>query len=75
MFLPEEGSGLGSPATKKQATANVLNFKKSFRDYVKLQMQTIRERPKSAPYLRLINIQGTFIGNIWKNFFSKKSIW
>ena len=46
-------------------------------------MKTRRERPKSAPYLRLKNIQGTTIGNIWKNyffqkkfeiFFSKKSI-
>ena len=32
------------------------------------------ERPKSAPYLRLKNIKGTTIGNIWKNliFFQKK---
>ena len=39
--------------------------------------KTRRERPKSAPYLRLKNIQGTTIGNIWKKniFFSKKSIW
>ena len=29
------------------------------------------ERPKPAQYLRLKNIQGTTIGNIW-NFFSKK---
>ena len=27
----------------------------------------------SAPYLRLKNIQGTTIGNIWKNFFFKKA--
>ena len=33
---------------------------------------TRRERPKSAPYLRLKNIQGTAIGNFWKFFFSKK---
>ena len=33
---------------------------------------TRRERPKSAPYLSLKNIQGTTIGNIWKNFFSRK---
>ena len=32
---------------------------------------TSRERPKTASYLRLKNIQGTTIGNIWK-FFSKK---
>ena len=47
------------------------------------EKETRRERPKSAPYLRLKNIQGTTIGNIWKNyffqkkfeiFFSKKSI-
>ena len=36
--------------------------------------ETRRERPKSAPYLRLKNIQGTTIGKIWKkNFFSKKN--
>ena len=35
--------------------------------------ETRRERPKSAPYLRLKNIQGTTIGKIWKkNFFKKK---
>ena len=34
--------------------------------------ETRRERPKSAPYLRLKNIQGTTIGNIWKVFFQKK---
>ena len=36
--------------------------------------KTRRERPKSAPYLRLKNIQGTTIGNIWKKiiFFPKK---
>ena len=33
---------------------------------------TRRERPKSAPYLRLKNIQGTTIGKIWKIFFFKK---
>ena len=38
-----------------------------------LRKRTRRERPKSAPYLRLKNIQGTTIGNIWKkNFFQKK---
>ena len=37
-----------------------------------LEEQTRRERPKSAPYLRLKNIQGTTIGKIWKkNFFQK----
>ena len=35
--------------------------------------ETRRERPKSAPYLRLKNIQGTTIGKIWKKkIFSKK---
>ena len=34
---------------------------------------TRRERPKSAPYLRLKNIQGTTIGKIWKNFFFQKN--
>ena len=39
-----------------------------------LNQKTRRERPKSAPYLRLKNIQGTTIGKIWKkNFFSKKN--
>ena len=33
---------------------------------------TRRERPKSAPYLRLKNIQGTTIVKIWKKNFSKK---
>ena len=35
--------------------------------------ETRRERLKSAPYLRLKNIQGTTIGNIWKKkLFPKK---
>ena len=34
--------------------------------------KTRRERPKSAPYLRLKNIQGTTIVKIWKKNFSKK---
>ena len=33
--------------------------------------KTRRERPKSAPYLRLKNIQGTTIVKIWKKFFKK----
>ena len=33
--------------------------------------QTRRDRLKSAPYLRLKNIQRTTIGNIWKIFFKK----
>ena len=37
-------------------------------------LKTRRERPKSAPYLRLKNIQGTTIGKIWKKkFFQKKN--
>ena len=36
--------------------------------------ETRRDRLKSAPYLRLKNIQRTTIGNICKNFFQKK-IW
>ena len=36
--------------------------------------RTRRERPKSAPYLRLKNIQGTTIGNIWKKFFFPKKV-
>ena len=32
---------------------------------------TRRERPKSAPYLRLKNIQGTTIVKIWKKIFQK----
>ena len=43
---------------------------------VVLRIKTRRERPKSAQYLRLKNIQGTTIGTIWKKyFFFKKSIW
>ena len=34
---------------------------------------TRRERPKSAPYLRLKNIQGTTIGKIWKKKFKKSN--
>ena len=34
------------------------------------QIQTRRERPKSAPYPRLENFQGTTIGNIWEKLFS-----
>ena len=39
-----------------------------------VEKETRRERRKSAPYLRLKNIQGTTIGNIWKEiiFFPKK---
>ena len=33
---------------------------------------TRRDRLKSAPYLRLKNIQRTTIGNIWKNYFFQK---
>ena len=33
--------------------------------------RTRRDRLKSAPYLRLKNIQRTTIGNIWKNYFQK----
>ena len=36
--------------------------------------KTRRERPKSAPYLRLKNIQGTTIGKIWKKIFFQKKI-
>ena len=36
------------------------------------EKETRRDRLKSAPYLRLKNIQRTTIGNIWKNFFQKK---
>ena len=39
----------------------------------KFEEKTRRERPKSAPYLRLKNIQGTTIGKIWKLFFFRKS--
>ena len=33
---------------------------------------TSRERPKSASYLRLKNIQETTVGKTWKFFFKKK---
>ena len=39
-----------------------------------MELRTRRERPKSAPYLRLKNIQGTTIVKIWKKNFSKKNI-
>ena len=34
---------------------------------------TSRERPKSAPYLRLKIIQGTTIGKTWEKFFFHKT--
>ena len=34
--------------------------------------ETRRERPKSVPYLRLKNIRGTTIGNIWEKKIFKK---
>ena len=37
--------------------------------------KTRRDRLKSAPYLRLKNIQRTTIGNIWKNYFFQKNFW
>ena len=36
------------------------------------ELETRRDRLKSAPYLRLKNVQRTTIGNIWKIFFQKK---
>ena len=45
-----------------------------FRVRLSAENETRRERPKSAPYLRLKNIQGTTIGNIWKKKFFKKII-
>ena len=52
------------------------NCKKSgpLRVRLSTEKKTRRERPKSAPYLRLKNIQGTTIGNIWKNYFFQKKI-
>ena len=38
------------------------------------QKRTRRDRLRSAPYLRLKNIQRTTIGNIWKNYFFQKKI-
>ena len=38
------------------------------------EKETRRDRLKSAPYLRLKNIQRTTIGNIWKNYFFQKKI-
>ena len=35
-------------------------------------VKTSRDRPKSAPYLRLKNVRGTTIGKIWKFFRSRK---
>ena len=36
------------------------------------EKETRRDRLKSAPYLRLKNIQRTTIGNIWKKYFFQK---
>ena len=50
-----------------------LASKHAMTSYILKLFKTRRERPKSAPYLRLKNIQGTTIGKIWKkNFFFKK---
>ena len=51
------------------------NCKKSgpLRVRLSTEKKTRRERPKSAPYLRLKNIQGTTIGkNLEKKIFFKK---
>ena len=42
-----------------------------FRVRLSTEKGTRRDRLKSAPYLRLKNIQRTTMGNIWKNFFQK----
>ena len=57
--------------TKNKNTQPLLGL--DWLDKLEIGLQgTRRERPKSAPYLRLENIQGTTIGKIWKNFFFKK---
>ena len=40
-----------------------------FKNILEALSKTRRDRLKSAPYLRLKNIQRTTIGNIWKNYF------
>ena len=42
-------------------------------EIVSWKRKTRRDRLKSAPYLRLKNIQRTTIGNIWKNYFFQKN--
>ena len=44
----------------------------SIKDFVTKYGLTSRERPTSASYLRLKNIQGTTTGKTWKKFFQKK---
>ena len=48
---------------------------KLWKAHINYVTRTRRQRPKSAPYLRLKNIQGTTIGDIRKKYFFKKSIW
>ena len=45
-----------------------------FRVTLSAEKETRRDRLKSAPYLRLKNIQRTTIGNVWKNYFFQKKI-
>ena len=49
-------------------------MKGNFLTFACWKVITRRERPKSAPYLRLKNIQGTTIVKIWKKKFFKKII-
>ena len=56
------------PKVKRTGKMMRVNKKKA------AQCRTRRERPKSAPYLRFKNIQGTTIVKIWKKKFFKKII-
>ena len=55
-----------------QVNADEYHFHWSTYKIHKVLSTTRRDRLKSAPYLRLKNIQRTTIGNIWKIFFQKK---
>ena len=62
---------IASLSNTKSAALLLLLFYPHFHNAERVFL-TSREWPKSASYLRLKNIQGTTIGNIWNFFFEKK---
>ena len=67
----------GDGNNKQKTTTIQRNNDENRRPYLHAEInnsnpRTSRERPKSASYLRLKNIQGTTIGKTWEKFFFKK---
>ena len=69
-YIRDEVCGL----TKKKEIKKLVTVRVGHFSLEKRRLKTRRDRLKSAPYLRLRNIQGTTIGNICKEiiFFKKK---